>query len=180
MIDWQQIIGEFGWKVVYDAGRNQVTGPPGQPQIPGHVVELHRRFRVAVEKGRLPEKVSKKWQWPAGSDALKTARSMVAQYVSEKLIEVEEKASKAAKEALARASELKAEAESMLPPQDASAWSEQPGGSFNPYGSEGPSDMSATAQPQDSSLCLIDADALTTTMTRRRLLHQSFQVDRVN
>ena len=37
------------------------------------------------------------------------------------------------------------------------------------------------AQPtEDSSLCLIDADALTTTMTRRRLLHQSFQVDRVN
>ena len=33
---------------------------------------------------------------------------------------------------------------------------------------------------EDSSLCLIDADALTTTMTRRRLLHQSFQVDRVN
>ena len=36
---------------------------------------------------------------------------MVAQYVSEKLIEVEEKASKAAKEALTRALKLKAEAE---------------------------------------------------------------------
>ena len=81
-----------------------------RPLIPGHVVELHRRFRVAAEKSRLPKKVGKKWQWPADSDGLKTARSMVAQYVSEKLIEVEEKASKAAKEALARALELKQEA----------------------------------------------------------------------
>ena len=39
-------------------------------------------------------------------------------------------------------------------------WKPKPGGSFNEYGSEGPGDMSVTAQPQDNSHQLIDRNRI--------------------